>query len=457
VEDFVRCFEDATGRDLDQFMSWYNQAGTPELVCQLKYDQRTKTAELTVTQVLPPTPGQPKKKPLHIPFRVGLVGGNGQDLELTLASGQRVEGGLLEIRKRTETFRFRDVPSRPIPSLLRSFSAPVNLTIELSDSDLQFLMANDSDLYNRWHAAQDYATRVLKEGVKAIRSGKRPARPLAFVAALGATLQDESLEPGYRAQFIMLPTEADLARMIGQDIDPLAIYKARLHLRKAIGTMLHGALADIYERYAVKGAYAPSPEQVGRRALRNAALGYLACRGGAGDIARTAAHFSRARNATDEIAALAILSEQRWPERDKAFDAFYERWKNDHLVIDSWFAFQAVSPLPSTMATVRKLTRHPLFSLQNPNKVRAVIGTFASANQVNFNRLDGRGYDFVADHVLKVDAFNPQIAARLLSAFRSWNILEPKRRRLAKKALQRVAKVKPLSHDVFEIVSKMLE
>jgi aminopeptidase N len=174
-------------------------------------------------------------------------------------------------------------------------------------------------------------------------------------------------------------------------------------------------------------------------------------------MARAAAHFANARNATDEISALNILSEQRAPERAEALERFYERWKGDHLVIDHWFACQAASPLASTMATVRKLTGHPLFSLQNPNKVRALIGTFASANLVSFNRPDGQGYNFVADHVLQIDAFNPQIAARLLSAFRSWKALEPGRRRQARKALQRVAKAKPLSRDVFEVVSKMLE
>jgi aminopeptidase N len=457
VEDFVACFEDAAAKDLQQFMTWYSQAGTPELVCQLKYDARAKTAELSVTQVLPPTPGEQKKKPLHIPVRLGLLGGNGQDLALTLASGQRLEDGLVEVRKRTETFRFRDVPSRPVPSLLRGFSAPVNLTIDLADVDLQFLMANDSDLYNRWQAAQDYATRVLVDAVKALRAGKRPAKPSAYVAALGVTLGDASLEPGYRAQFMFLPSESDLARVIAHDVDPLAIHKARKELRKAIGTSHYRALADTYRDYEPKGPYSPAPEAAGKRALRNAALGYLASRGRPEDIARVAAHFAHARNATDEVSALAMLSELRSPERTKAFERFYERWKGDHLVIDNWFAYQATSPLPSALAAVVKLTRHPLFSIKNPNKVRALIGTFAMGNPVNFNRPDGRGYEFLADRVLEIDAFNPQVAARLLSAFRSWKALEVNRRRLAKKTLQRVAKAKPLSRDASEIVSRMLE
>jgi len=457
VEDFVRCFEDATGRDLGQFMTWYSQAGTPELVCQLKYDARHKSADLTIAQVLPPTPGEAKKKPLHIPVRVGLLGGNGQDLALALASGKRLENGVVELTKRTETFRFKDVPSRPVPSLLRSFSAPVNLKLGLSNSDLEFLMANDSDLYNRWQAAQDYATRVLLEAVKALRAGSRPIRPNAFIAALGVTLADDGLDPGYRAQFMFLPSESELARVIGRDVDPLAIHNARKGLRKAIGTALQDRLLETYRRYEVKGAYSPAPEPAGKRALRNAALAYLTCRGGPDDLARAAAHFANARNATDEVSALAILSELRSPERTKAFESFYERWKGDHLVIDNWFAYQATAPLASALATVVKLTKHPLFSIKNPNKVRALIGAFATGNPVNFNRPDGRGYAFLAERVLEIDAFNPQVAARLLSAFRSWKALEPERRRHARKALQRVAQARPLSTDVVEIVGKMLE
>jgi aminopeptidase N len=457
VEDFLACFADASSRDLSQFMTWYSQAGTPELVCKLKWDARTRSAELTIAQVLPPTPGEAKKKPLHIPVRLGLLGSNGQDLPLTLASGRQVRDGLIELTKRTETFRFRDVPSRPVPSLLRGFSAPANLAIGLSDADLQFLMANDSDLYNRWQAAQDYATRVLIEAVKAVRADKRPEKPTAFVQALGVTVRNESLDPGYRAQFMFLPSESDLARVIARDVDPLAIYTARRGLRRAIGVTLAEMLVEIYQRHEVKGPYSPAPEAAGRRALRNAALGYLICRGKGEDIARVAAHFADAHNATDEVGALAMLSELRSPERAKAFDRFYERWKDDHLVIDNWFIYQASAPLPSALATVGRLMRHPLFSIRNPNKVRALIGTFAMSNPVNFNRPDGRGYAFVAERVLEIDAFNPQIAARLLSAFRSWKALEPQRRKLAKKALQDIAAAKPLSPDVFEIVGKMLE
>ena len=457
VEEFVACFEDSSGKSLRQFMTWYAQAGTPELVCKLKWDRRAQTAELTITQHLPPTPGEARKRPLHIPVRLGLIGHNGHDLDLVLASGERLDDGLLQLSKRSETFRFRGVSSRPIASLLRGFSAPANLSIDHSEAELEFLMANDSDLYNRWQAAQDYATRVLVAHVKALRADKTPERPDAFIKALGVTAANHELDPGYRAQFLFLPSESDIARVLGRDVDPLAIHLARKGLRKAIGTMLKSVLLDIYTHYEVKGRYSPAAEFANQRALRNAALGYLTSRGRREDIARVVAHFDTARNATDELNALAMLSELRSPERTRAFSRYYARWHKDHLVIDNWFAYQAVSPLASALAGVEKLTQHPLFSLQNPNKVRALIGTFAASNPVNFNRPDGKGYDFVAKRVLELDRFNPQIAARLLSAFRSWKMLEPQRRRLAKKMLGHIAKTKPLSPDVVEIVGKMLE
>jgi aminopeptidase N len=457
VEDFVACFEDVSGRDLKQFKTWYAQAGTPEIVCELNHDAASRTAELTFSQVLPPTPGEAKKKPLHIPVKVGLLGEDGRDLPLRLSSGEPVSGGLIELRKRTETFKFHDIPTRPVLSVLRAFSAPANLTLQRSVDDLRFLMMHDSDLFNRWQAAQDYGNRVLLEAVSALRKGSRPGKPDAFIEALATTLSDDSLEPAYRAQFLALPSENDLARVIGKEVDPLAIHKARRALRKSIGTTLHDELLRIYRGMETKGPYSPAAGPAGRRALRNVALGYLTSRGRPDDIARAAQHFSGSKNLTDEIAGLSVLSETNTQERAKAFERFFERWKEDHLVIDSWFTYQAVTSLPSALATVKKLMRHPTFSMENPNKVRALIFAFATANPVNFNRPDGAGYAFVADRVLEIDKFNPQIAARLLSSFRSWKALEPERRKVAKKTLQNIAKSKPLSSDVFEIVSKMLE
>jgi aminopeptidase N len=456
VEDFIQCFADVSGRDFAQFMTWYSQAGTPGLVCDLKYNADKRTADLTVEQVLPPTPGQQTKKPLQIPLQLGLLGGNGNDLPLETAGASKAENGVLEITKRRETFRFVDVPSRPVPSLLRNFSAPVNLTIELSDDDLAFLMSHDSDEFIRWQASQDYATRLLTASVRALRKEKPLPDPSRFIDALGEIVTNARLEPSFRAQALTLPSETDVARVIAENIDPDSIHKARKTLRRKLAQRLGAKLEAIYAEMAVKEAYAPVPDQIQRRALRNSVLGLLIARGTAADVARAARHFASAGNLTDEIAGLAALSETRGPERKEAFDRFYERWHDDHIVIDHWFLYQAAIPQPGTLAIVKKLARHPLMSLENPNKVRTLIGAFA-ANPVAFNRPDGAGYEFVGERILEIDRFNPQLAARLLTGFRSWRTLESTRRKLAERVLKNISKSKQLSRDVYEIVTRMLD
>jgi aminopeptidase N len=358
------------------------------------------------------------------------------------------------VRKRKETFRFTGIPSRPVPSLLRGFSAPVNLTIDQTPADLAFLMAHDSDAFNRWQATQDYAIRLLIEGTAAARAGTPPPDSDAFVTALGAILADDRLEPAFRAQALTLPAEAEIARLIGRDIDPAAIHEARRSLSKRIAVKLGAVLTRVYSEMKPKGAYAPTPDQAGQRALRGATLALLSRRGKAEDIERAQQHFDGAQSLTDEIAGLGVLSEVKGPARQAAFDRFYERWKEDHLVIDHWFAYQAASSLPGTFGVVKKLLKHPLMSLQNPNKARTLIGVF-SGNAINFNRPDGAGYTFVADRILEIDRFNPQVASRLLTAFRSYRTLEKGRRDLARAALDRIAATTPLSRDVFEIVSRM--
>jgi aminopeptidase N len=457
VEDFVRCFEDASGKSLAQFMLWYAQAGTPELVCSLSYDARRRTAALSVEQVLPPTPGQPRKKPLHIPLAVGLLGANGHEIELRREDGERIADGILHVTKRAQTFRFADVPSPPVPSLLRAFSAPVNLTVDLSDRDLEFLMVHDSDLFNRWQAANAYATRTLLRIVKALAAGKRPARDVPFAKALGIAASDTSFEPAYRAELLKLPSQADVAREIARNVDPGLVYRAHRTLHKLVGAALGDTLEGIYAQAASTAPYSPDAGSVGRRALRNAALTLLTARGLPLDRQRLCAHFFNAANMTDETHALLLLAAQPGPERERALAHFYDRWSHDHLVIDTWFAAQAQSPLPLAVRRVRTLTRHPLFSLTMPNKVRALIGHFAAQNPVQFNRPDGAGYKLVAEQVLALDRFNPQIAARMLGAFRNWHALEPGRRALARRTLQGVAKTPELSRDCFEIVSRMLE
>uniref|UniRef100_UPI0025D769C5 aminopeptidase N n=1 Tax=uncultured Hyphomicrobium sp. TaxID=194373 RepID=UPI0025D769C5 len=458
IEDFLRAFEDASGRDLSHFKLWYSQAGTPELVCALSYDKAKKQAELKIEQVLPPTPGETKKRPLHIPVKIGLIGGNGQEIALKRETGEAIEDGVLHVTRRSQTFRFNDVPSQPVPSILRGFSAPVNLTLNLSDRDLEFLMAHDQDLFNRWQAANTYATRTLVDMVKGLRKGERSTqRTTGFVKALGAAIGHGDLAPAYRAELLKLPSQADIARTIGRNVDPGLIFRAHRQLSKLAGTVLGGQLDELYTEMRAKGPFSPDAQSAGRRALRNACLTLLTARGTAADEARLADHFFKAGNMTDEAHGLMLFAGSPGPMREKALAQFFDRWQHDHLVIDTWFGAQAMSPLRSALSHVKALTRHPLFSLTAPNKVRALIGVFAMQNPVQFHRPDGAGYEFVAKQVLAIDRFNPSIAARILGAFRIWHVLEAERRGAVKRVLQSISKTPNLSRDVFEIVTKMLD
>ena len=457
IEDFLACFEEASGRDLAQFKLWYLQSGTPELVTSLTWDRASKTAALKVEQMQRPTAGQPKKQPLHIPLRLSLLGANGQPIELKLDSGASVENGIIEITKRTETFHFTDVPSRPVPSLLQGFSAPVRLTLDISDRDLEFLIAHDVDLFNRWQSANAYATRTLIANVALLKEGKRATRGAAFAKALGLAITGRDLNPAYRAELLRLPGQNDIAREIGRNVDPELIHRAHTHLSKLVATTLGDDLEAIYASTAPRGAFSPDARSAGKRALRNAVLTLLAARGEPRDLKRVWDHFRKAASMTDQAHTLVVISSLDIPERTDAFEAFHDRWQSDHLVIDTWFAAQAQSALPDALDRVRDLTSHPLFSYAMPNKVRALIGNFALQNPLQFNRADGAGYQFVAGEVLKIDALNPQIAARMLGCFRSWKSLEPGRRAHARKALQGVAKSETISRDVFEIVTKMLD
>ena len=457
VEDFIACIAEATQTDLDQFMRWYSQAGTPEIVASLSYNARDKVADLSISQVTPATPGQTKKQPLHIPIKLGLLGPNGDDLPLRLEDESNITNGLIHLHDAEQTFRFTDVSSPPVPSLLRGFSAPVKLTVNLSERDLEFLMANDSDLFNRWQAGQSYALRFLTSATAAFRKGEEPAAASAYASALAATLRDETLEPAYRAEVLKLPSETDVAREIGSNIDPDSIHRAREWLRAEVSRELHSELVGLYEINAAPGPYSPEAEDAGKRALRNTALSLLAATGDERDVMRVSAHYDTAKNMTDKIASLAVLTHLEGKPSESAFDDFFEQWKDDHLVIDKWFALQAMSSHGAAPERVETLSKHPLFSLKAPNKVRALIGAFANMNPTGFNRADGAGYKLVADAVLEIDTFNPQISARLLGAFKSWRMLEPARQEKAETALKRISLYDNLSRDLFEIVTKTLD
>ena len=456
VEDFVGAMADASGRDLSQFMLWYTQSGTPELACSLDYDPHAKTARLAVSQVVPPTPGQTRKEPMLIPLKMGLIGANGDELPLKLADNGAASDGLLEVTSREQVFEFRDIPSPPTPSLLRGFSAPVRLTISLDPEQIEFQMMHDQDAFNRWQAAQTYATNLLtaasREGGDARVTGKEALR---LAKALGQTAGDVSLAAAFRAEFLKLPSESDIARELGRDVDTDAVRKARETLRETIAREIGASLAELYDAITPTRPYSPDPESTGVRALRGAALDLLVATGKPSEIARAERHYRAATNMTDSISALAILSYLDTPARDEALAHFYARWQDEPLVLDKWFAVQARAAQPDSVETVRRLLSHPKFSLKNPNRVRALIGSFVHGNPTGFNRADGAGFQLLADQALEIDRFNPHVAARLLGAFESWRILEPVRQGRARAVLEDLTRRK-LSTDSYEIVTKTL-
>ncbi|MEQ1669426.1 MAG: aminopeptidase N [Hyphomicrobium sp.] len=457
IEDFLKCFEDASGQSLAHFKLWYSQSGTPELVCEFRHDPLSKTAELIVHQNVRPTTAQPEKQPLFIPLRLGLLGGNGQDLDLELSSGKMLRPGVIAITERTQSFTFKNVAARPVPSLLRGFSAPVNVTIDLPDADLAFLMRHDGDLFNRWKAANRFATRTILNVLSNAAPAAIGACADRYAAALGAALENTRVDDAYKAELLKLPSVSDIAREKGSAVDHAAIHQAHRAVSRQIAARLAAPLEAIYTSASTSRPYTPDAVSAGRRALRNAALTLLTSRETAADYARLESHFSSATNMTDQAHALALLAGSDIPAREKALKTFFERWQHDHLVIDMWFAVQAQSPLDVTLDTVRGLTRHPLFKLATPNKVRALVGSFAMSNPLQFNRPDGAGYAFAADTVLDVDKLNPQVAARLLGAFRSYRSLEPARLALATAVLKKVAATPNISRDLGEIAMRIIE
>ena len=453
VEQFIQCFADVSGRDMTQFMRWYNQAGTPEVTVVTRYDAARKTYTLEAKQSVPPTPGQPSKEPMVIPLSLGLVGKDGRDLPLSPA--KNVDHGVLVLNEPSQSVTFAGIDEKPVLSINRGFSAPIKLNADLDGGDLAFLAAHDSDAFNRWQALQTVSMRLSIDNVARLRAGNAPRTDERLIAALAAILDDAKLEPAFVALALTPPGEGDVARETGRDIDPDAIFNARRALRADVGQKLGQALVEAYARMAVPGPYSPDATSAGRRALRNVALDLMAATGAPEAVARAARQYDTADNMTDRLAALTTLSLNAAPERERALADFYARYAADALVIDKWFSLQALIPQPDTLDQVHALTAHPAFSFANPNRVRALIGAFAG-NQTQFNRADGAGYDFVTGNVLGLDRKNPQLAARLATAFRTWRTLEPGRRGKAQAALERIKATANLSRDLADIVERAL-
>ncbi|WP_370281726.1 aminopeptidase N [Pseudooceanicola sp.] len=439
IEDWLKVFEDTTGRDLSQFKRWYSQAGTPRVSVDEAWKDGTYT--LTFRQSTPPTPGQPVKDPRVIPIAVGLLGPNGDEVQETT---------LLELTEAEQSFTFEGLAAKPVPSILRGFSAPVILDRETDNAERAFLLAHDTDPFCKWEAGRALARDVL---LRMLNEGAAPDK--AFLGALSSTLADESLDPAFVALVLALPSEDDLAQAqvdAGLVPDPQAIHAVRERMRDAMAEALEDQLRAAYAAHQVPGPYRPDADAAASRALANTALMLLSRRDG-GALAQT--QYDTADNMTQQLAALsALLTAGAGEEALKAFEA---QWKDDRLVMDKWFSLQVAHAEPGdTAATVERLTRHPAFTMKNPNRFRAVFGAFAM-NQAGFHHDSGDGYRLMADWLIELDALNPQTTARMCSAFQTWRRYDADRQALIREALERIMAKKDLSRDTAEMIGRILD
>jgi aminopeptidase N len=453
TDDFVKCMEDVSDRNLEQFRLWYSQSGTPVVQVTADYDREQGVYQLNFSQQTPKTPGQNQKQPLHIPVSLALLDSEGREQVIKLhgddqtAFSQRV----LELREASQSFRFYDLAEQPIPSLLRGFSAPVKLEYDYSDEDLMFLMARESDDFNRWDAAHTLALRTLMRLVDDAQQGRPMTLADGFVNACRESLTDQHADKALLSELLTLPSESAIGDQMAQ-VDVETIHDIRMWLKEALAQRLKDEFMDVYEANQCAG-YEITSTAIARRRLKNLALNHLMTLDDPAIDLICMEQFETADNMTDVIAALSCLVNRDTPEREKALIAFEAKWREDPLVMDKWFAVQAGSHLPGALSRVQGLMDHPAFSIRNPNKVRSLIGAFCN-NLAAFHTADGSGYRFLADQVIALDSLNPQIAARLLRMMSRWRRYDESRQLLMRGEFERVLAQSDLSRDVFEIASK---
>ncbi|MDH0894777.1 MULTISPECIES: aminopeptidase N [unclassified Pseudomonas] len=460
-DDFVKAMEDASGVDLSQFKRWYSQAGTPRLEVSESYDAAANTYRLQFRQSCPATPGQAEKLPFVIPVELALLDAQGRELPLQLVGEERPAGRsrVLQVTQAEQAFTFVNIAEKPLPSLLRGFSAPVKLSFPYGRDQLMFLMQHDSDGFNRWEAGQQLAVQVLQELIGQHQRGEALALDQRLVAALRSVLENESLDQAMVAEMLSLPGEGYLTE-IAEVADVDAIHAAREFARAQLAEALFEPLWKRYQanrEISRATAYVAESSHFARRSLQNIALSYLMLTGRPEVLAATLEQYEACDNMTERLTALAVLVNSPFEaEKAKALEAFAEHFKDNALVMDQWFSVQAACTLPGGLVRVQTLMQHPAFTMKNPNKVRALIGAFAGQNLVNFHAADGSGYRFLADQVISLNASNPQIASRQLSPLTRWRKYDAPRQALMRGELERILASGELSSDVYEVVSKSL-
>ncbi|MBU1284437.1 MAG: aminopeptidase N [Gammaproteobacteria bacterium] len=460
-DDFIRAMEEANGIDLTQFKRWYSQAGTPRLEVSESYDAAANSYRLHFRQSCQATPGQAEKQPFVIPVELALLDAQGHELPLQLVSEDSAVGTsrVLQITEAEQAFTFVNLAEKPLPSLLRGFSAPIKLSFPYSRDQLMFLMQHDSDGFNRWEAGQQLSVQVLQELIGQHQRGESLVLDKRLVEACRTLLADDSLDQAMVAEMLSLPGEAYLTE-ISEVADVEAIHAAREFARKQLSDALFDLLWQRYQRnreVSRSSAYVAEAEHFARRSLQNIALSYLMLSGKAEVLAACLEQFENADNMTERLTALAVLVNSPFEaEKATALASFADFFKDNPLVMDQWFSVQAACALPGALQRVEQLMQHPAFTLKNPNKVRSLIGAFAGQNLLGFHQADGSGYRFLADQIITLNALNPQIASRLLSPLTRWGKYGSARQAQMKAQLQRILASGELSSDVYEVVSKSL-
>ncbi|CAM9639868.1 unnamed protein product [Chrysoparadoxa australica] len=445
-DDFRAAMADANNINLTQFERWYLQAGTPDVYATGVYDPSAKKYSLTLKQSTKPTPKQDSKLPFHIPVRTGLLLRDGTEI----APSQ-----VLELREAEQTFTFDNIPSEPLPSLLRDFSAPVRLHFDYSDEDLAFLMTSDTDSFNRWEAGQQLATRVVMGLTKLAEDGKElPPLPNTFLNSFRRTLMEASVDRSLQAYALALPTFATLTDNM-EVINPDALEAAIKHVKTTVAEQLGTELMDVYSSLATPGPYIKSAPEIGKRRLKATCLGYLHQLKNDEVAELCYNQFTNANGMTDKLSALSCLADMTYStRREEALESFYEDAAGDSLVTNKWFSIQSCANVPDLLSRVKQLIKHPDFDFTNPNRLRSVVAVFATVPK--FHTADGSGYEFVADMVLKTDPINSQVAARLTGSFSQWRRFDESRQEHMKHQLQRIKDTKGVSKDVFEVASRCL-
>jgi aminopeptidase N len=459
-DDFVKAMEDASSIELSQFKRWYSQSGTPVVSVSETWNGEDSRYDLTLRQSCSATPGQEVKEPFHIPLAIGLLDTKtGNDLLVSENQQKGILGQskVVELREKEQTFSFTGLQERPIVSFLRNFSAPIKVQPFQNREELAFLMANDSDLFNRWDAADRLAASIILERIEKIKRNEQNTLDAIFIHAFRTNLNDVGGDKALIAQALTLPSEMYLAQQM-EVIDPDLLHQAHLSVQQELVTHLRNEFLQGYQENRDTGKYGITPEAMGRRSLKNTCLFYLLVANPVDpeglQICLDQFHFGS--NMTDVIAALSALNNYSGPEREVVLGDFYRKWQLDPLVVDKWLILQATSSLEDTLAKVTALLLHPSFSLKNPNKVRSLIGAFCSGNHVRFHDSSGAGYRFLAEQITALDPANPQIAARLVTPLINWRKYEPLRQKLMREQLEQLIS-QNLSTDVYEIVKKSLE